>query len=228
MAACAPCRAGSSPLTRGKRRLGLCSLATGRLIPAHAGKTRGCASLRGLFRAHPRSRGENTFYRGTRLAPPGAHPRSRGENAGRFLTLAAKRAHPRSRGENAGMRQPARPFSGSSPLTRGKPGDTVPRSPNTGLIPAHAGKTRRASSCGLTTAAHPRSRGENGLDVFDVWCLSGSSPLTRGKLLPCSDVHGSMRLIPAHAGKTSAVTEATKPTWAHPRSRGENCSHLFY
>ena len=52
---------------------------------------------------------------------PGLIPAHAGKTPHVRSGLADKRAHPRSRGENAGMRQPARPRSGSSPLTRGKP-----------------------------------------------------------------------------------------------------------
>ena len=55
-------RAGSSPLTRGKRRR---SLQLGRepgLIPAHAGKTTIAASDALIMTAHPRSRGENVKW----------------------------------------------------------------------------------------------------------------------------------------------------------------------
>ena len=51
---------GSSPLTRGKRRAAASSMSHPRLIPAHAGKTARTRSGRGLNRAHPRSRGENS------------------------------------------------------------------------------------------------------------------------------------------------------------------------
>ena len=50
---------GSSPLTRGKRRLTRSELAHARLIPAHAGKTPASRHQRASGRAHPRSRGEN-------------------------------------------------------------------------------------------------------------------------------------------------------------------------
>ena len=52
-------RAGSSPLTRGKRRPGGAPLRPCRLIPAHAGKTSFHLRLLRSKRAHPRSRGEN-------------------------------------------------------------------------------------------------------------------------------------------------------------------------
>ena len=51
---------GSSPLTRGKRARLDGEEFSGGLIPAHAGKTGGGRGRRPNFRAHPRSRGENT------------------------------------------------------------------------------------------------------------------------------------------------------------------------
>ena len=60
--------AGSSPLTRGKPCVRSRGWRRGRLIPAHAGKTRAAVPTRRLARAHPRSRGENSRHR--RLAAP--------------------------------------------------------------------------------------------------------------------------------------------------------------
>ena len=51
---------------------------------------------------------------------------------------------------------------------------------------------------------------------------TGSSPLTRGKLLPPGHLDCAGRLIPAHAGKTAPSTSSPWAGWAHPRSRGEN------
>ena len=172
---------GSSPLTRGKRwtvshtrrKAGSSPLTRGKRGDAPA-----CAAFFGLIPAHA---GKTSYFADVRKAG---------------------QAHPRSRGENAALDEEGAGVEGSSPLTRGKPGDTVPRSPNTGLIPAHAGKTRRASSCGLTTAAHPRSRGENGLGRGRAGRQRGSSPLTRGKPLGPASGIAVLGLIPAHAGKT--------------------------
>ena len=70
--------------------------------------------------------------------------------------------------------------------------------------------------------AHPRSRGENpGRDPRTL-TRSGSSPLTRGKPTHRTAEAVQMRLIPAHAGKTSSGDCRAYPAWAHPRSRGEN------
>ena len=70
-------------------------------------------------------------------------------------------AHPRSRGENFDNVGKDVPFTGSSPLTRGKHDVRDRRLPGRGLIPAHAGKTRTRASRRPLSRAHPRSRGEN-------------------------------------------------------------------
>ena len=70
--------------------------------------------------------------------------------------------------------------------------------------------------------AHPRSRGENALMFFARTFVFGSSPLTRGKQLQALEDVASLRLIPAHAGKTQGSIVAVISLSAHPRSRGEN------
>ena len=52
--------------------------------------------------------------------------------------------------------------------------------------------------------------------------LYGSSPLTRGKPYAGVKAPAGWRLIPAHAGKTSATLGVPRALKAHPRSRGEN------
>ena len=154
---------GSSPLTRGKR------LAAGvvphivRLIPAHAGKTPSRMISPGSLAAHPRSRGENApdelaadFLRGssplTRGKPstpcwtPNSSrliPAHAGKTSRRRALSISRPAHPRSRGENITVSTGWEIIEGSSPLTRGKPTGLMSSVPSQGLIPAHAGKTRR-------------------------------------------------------------------------------------
>ncbi|EFF79633.1 hypothetical protein HMPREF0970_01426 [Schaalia odontolytica F0309] len=111
---------------------------------------------------------------------------------------------------------------GSSPLTRGKhlikkKGTTIWR-----LIPAHAGKTHSVTKGPRSSAAHPRSRGENALRHEGTEIVGGSSPLTRGKPVHVPGVRGPRRLIPAHAGKTIHSTNRADSCGTHPRSRGEN------
>mgnify|MGYP000977043823 CR=1 FL=1 len=93
---------------------------------------------------------------------------------------------------------------------------------NAGLIPAHAGKTAPTCAEVWPVPAHPRSRGENVTIRTICTRRTGSSPLTRGKHERFVHVQGDLRLIPAHAGKTSASPRRSSASTAHPRSRGEN------
>ena len=100
--------------------------------------------------------------------------------------------------------------------------------PEPGLIPAHAGKTESPRE-GLThVVAHPRSRGENFLMLLRLVTCPGSSPLTRGKPPPDATHVWKARLIPAHAGKTTALHDGPCQGTAHPRSRGENNTYAVW
>ena len=131
-------------------------------------------------------------------------------------------AHPRSRGENNCDVLCPRRERGSSPLTRGKHCRPFRHCRYSGLIPAHAGKTRRPGPDPGRPRAHPRSRGENRHCVGSRTRREGSSPLTRGKLSSRSRAKPVRGLIPAHAGKTTAASPGRQASPAHPRSRGEN------
>ena len=174
------------------------------------------------LRDHPRSRGENRGSRNRRGRRKGSSPLTRGKrrdaevrghvegiipaHAGKTQTGAAvrstRRDHPRSRGENL------EPFGddggrrGSSPLTRGKPYGFATVEVTQGIIPAHAGKT--PGGCGIRSSRgdHPRSRGEN---LEDHW-----------------EVLEADWIIPAHAGKTPSRPRCCRGWGDHPRSRGEN------
>ena len=174
-------RRGSSPLTRGKRP--------------------GTRSVARPTSAHPRSRGENRAWLQRWIGCGGSSPLTRGKphdarNRGLFLGLipahAGKtstpqkekticRAHPRSRGENNIEAIADSAYTGSSPLTRGKPHSRKETPRGRGLIPAHAGKTDPLTASLSRPAAHPRSRGENFARVPVGKTCAGSSPLTRGK-----------------------------------------------
>ena len=240
------CAPGSSPLTRGKPgALPPCLMICG-LIPAHAGKTPASLVSHKPTPAHPRSRGENCApWRVLRRAM-GSSPLTRGKpcalgplrcrfrlipaHAGKTrrgrLTMRRGRAHPRSRGENYPSWSRGRAGVGSSPLTRGKLNPMTATIAGARLIPAHAGKTRRTRPPSLTRRAHPRSRGENQGQRGWRRPPQGSSPLTRGKLTVRLGVPATVRLIPAHAGKTTRGPGGSLSSPAHPRSRGENLSGL--
>ena len=138
------------------------------------------------------------------------------------MTRRRPRAHPRSRGENKIARRFRGQRRGSSPLTRGKQRLWRAVPVREGLIPAHAGKTARPARRSCAPRAHPRSRGENRIITGRTCVMTGSSPLTRGKLVVRVAVELPPGLIPAHAGKTSQAGLRPRPHPAHPRSRGEN------
>ena len=233
---------GSSPLTRGKpAQVDYPSDRTG-LIPAHAGKTVLRPLGAGACAAHPRSRGENNGQSTHHRVSAGSSPLTRGKQAsdghhgiarrlipahagktlrGRFRP-ARMSAHPRSRGENRDGVLKSMSIGGSSPLTRGKHLLTLHTQSLERLIPAHAGKTCRREPSPLPMTAHPRSRGENRRLLPTQLSCRGSSPLTRGKPSAATTPIPALRLIPAHAGKTTYEGSVTFPRAAHPRSRGEN------
>ena len=176
--------------------------------------TRECGSSP-LTRGKPGRRAGHTVARGLIPAHAG---KTRWCNFGGSCTW----AHPRSRGENDGAFNWRANFPGSSPLTRGKrPAAPIPHT-NSGLIPAHAGKTRSARRRRSATRAHPRSRGENRTVTLYARGDLGSSPLTRGKHDGQGAVVADGGLIPAHAGKTFLELVGGDHGGAHPRSRGEN------
>ena len=213
---------GSSPLTRGKLvRTGHVRPSTG-LIPAHAGKTHTRAHPRyRVIGSSPLTRGKHNFS-GCEVCGDGLIPAHAGKTARPTSSGSLPGAHPRSRGENDATDKFKNTLSGSSPLTRGKRRQSAAQQPPSGLIPAHAGKTKRGDRGHGNERAHPRSRGENLIRPADAGVDAGSSPLTRGKHL-LIEAHGHLRrLIPAHAGKTSMYRQLAQNLWAHPRSRGEN------
>ena len=73
-------QSGSSPLTRGKRQSPSQTLPSLGLIPTHAGKTHAGARDRDAPRAHPHSRGENIPVRGRAPLPRGSSPLTRGKH----------------------------------------------------------------------------------------------------------------------------------------------------
>ena len=144
------------------------------------------------------------------------------------VILSAIRDHPRSRGENITRHTEPLMLDGSSPLTRGKPGHLRDERAASGIIPAHAGKTRGLRTGCMTGGDHPRSRGENRMGLATQPGELGSSPLTRGKRSDRRRNARHGRIIPAHAGKTDAVPLFDGHDGDHPRSRGENGSVLSF
>ena len=227
---------------RGKPRLSDGRRLWGRLIPAHAGKTRAPIPIDSRSAAHPRACGENLDLPLSVNLDPGSSPRMRGKPAGMPKRQGARRlipahagktgggvgggvlgaAHPRACGENKTSSFAVGISSGSSPRMRGKrPGryhDLIDRR----LIPAHAGKTFRRWETKATGGAHPRACGENPVRLCRGWACLGSSPRMRGKRSVRIASSKRAGLIPAHAGKTSMPRLLLVEPRAHPRACGEN------
>ena len=153
---------GSSPRMRGKRYVRPFALQHIGLIPAHAGKTFPAPRAIARTEAHPRACGENSDPAGQQLCNAGSSPRMRGKplytqmrhwtgglipaHAGKTQLSSARLqdrwAHPRACGENASMSTVDWVIGGSSPRMRGKRVLIDAHARATGLIPAHAGKTK--------------------------------------------------------------------------------------
>ena len=131
-------------------------------------------------------------------------------------------AHPRACGENIVFKNAFAALNGSSPRMRGKRRRRPRCARRSGLIPAHAGKTRQPCYQQSNHPAHPRACGENLHIEGVVDTPYGSSPRMRGKRSGELRSGKSVRLIPAHAGKTLSRAALYMASKAHPRACGEN------
>ena len=233
---------GSSPRMRGKLLIRRLDPGLDRLIPAHAGKTSSRAWLRAWCRAHPRACGENLREDKRRGPAPGSSPRMRGKRCISFslssgwglipahagktraspATSRQPTAHPRACGENIVFKNAFAALNGSSPRMRGKRRRRPRCARRSGLIPAHAGKTRQPCYQQSNHPAHPRACGENLHIEGLVDTPYGSSPRMRGKRLVQHVTLITVGLIPAHAGKTLLRSRCMNESRAHPRACGEN------
>ena len=130
------------------------------------------------------------------------------------------RDHPRSRGVYLPMSPCRDGGGGSSPLARGLPPVGIAASLPTGIIPARAGFTTRASFSGSGLRDHPRSRGVYLAVTVGTAATAGSSPLARGLPHVGGIEVGETRIIPARAGFTLIAVVVTSGFADHPRSRG--------
>ena len=153
---------------------------------------------------HPRSRGEYLLWLTTVPVHVGSSPLSRGilfrsevfvEGPGIIPALAGNtksptptppviRDHPRSRGEYAIPAAISSSYMGSSPLSRGIPCRIGRSAFQLGIIPALAGNTTLYNPANMPVADHPRSRGEYIWHIGHLPARCGSSPLSRGILVP--------------------------------------------
>ena len=193
---------GSSPLTRGTRKVGPDELIRLRFIPAYAGNSLRVNAFVRMNTVHPRLRGELSGAVVEVLIVGGSSPLTRGtpgsnvrpKDVLRFIPAYAGNSqdthlvrdlpsvHPRLRGELTIRISMVICTSGSSPLTRGTLNDSPYKA--------------------LTRTVHPRLRGELFIVGVNVKSRVGSSPLTRGTPLSRKRRIWLTRFIPAYAGNS--------------------------
>ena len=200
-----------------------------------------------MLRDHPRIRGEHLPARWHPQPSRGSSPHTRGALVGRGLAglpdgiipayagstrrpwpcSASCRDHPRIRGEHSSRTPSSSGSRGSSPHTRGAPLIVQDRTTSRGIIPAYAGSTSEYAEPITSVWDHPRIRGEHPIACTSWRSTAGSSPHTRGALLPSTSHHRDRGIIPAYAGSTASDTQGTRLFRDHPRIRGEHLSSAF-
>ena len=93
--------------------------------------------------------------------------------------------------------------------------------PYLGITPAHAGRRIQPMKKGASTGDHPRTRGEKCSKMHITGTRLGSPPHTRGEVNDADKNVGSIRITPAHAGRSLELTEFDEVSGDHPRTRGE-------
>ena len=130
--------------------------------------------------------------------------------------------HPRIRGEHPGGGWHWYWALGSSPHTRGAPGQQSHQDRRRWIIPAYAGSTLRRSASDCPGSDHPRIRGEHQCAGIRLGERSGSSPHTRGAHPDPRRQPRHGRIIPAYAGSTRSTARPCTTARDHPRIRGEH------
>ena len=130
--------------------------------------------------------------------------------------------HPRACGENDAYRTHDSKIQGSPPRMRGKLPTSDCKSVDNRITPAHAGKTYLLGADPCSIRDHPRACGENSLKVSTRQHRRGSPPRMRGKPHGRPNPKATVRITPAHAGKTNCGNDSTCGLQDHPRACGEN------
>ena len=197
-------------------------------------------------RNHPRMRGEHTLAQWARVRGGGSSPHARGAllaplapflRAGIIPACAGStcrstpwsrraRDHPRMRGEHSRLASPGVYSAGSYPHARGALHARGADGQSLWIIPACAGSTGHAMRSCAPPRDHPRMRGEHRCSMRSASVSRGSSPHTRGALVP-RQVRGAWQgIIPACAGSTGPPTWRSRAGRDHPRMRGEHHGRL--
>ncbi len=129
--------------------------------------------------------------------------------------------HPRWRGEQTPSTAAVTGRFGSSPRARGTEKQIAAYIDARRFIPADAGNSSAATLSMISSAVHPRGRGEQSTIRYWRSPISGSSPRARGTAKARAHGIGGTRFIPAGAGNSAPPWRSVGPSSVHPRGRGE-------
>ncbi len=213
---------GSSPRARGTRREVGPVVGLIRFIPAGAGNTGDIRSDKDVIRgSSPRARGtrQALLFTGElrRFIPAGA-----GNTELKFEIQKPNPVHPRGRGEHCSWMESGSHSCGSSPRARGTLVNPLCDDERQRFIPAGAGNTTWRRCRRLSSAVHPRGRGEHFSHLLWYTSRTGSSPRARGTRLMSGRALAPVRFIPAGAGNTEQEPLLCSTRTVHPRGRGEH------
>ena len=90
-----------------------------------------------------------------------------------------------------------------------------------GITPAHAGKSPLCYTYFSRSWDHPRACGEKAPRKLIGVVSLGSPPRMRGKESATQTLYGITRITPAHAGKSPLCYTYFSRSWDHPRACGE-------
>ena len=153
----------------------------------------------------------------------GITPVCAGKRAAAHQRRRSGKDHPRVCGEKTLYIGIGRTVVGSPPHVRGKVTFAVTFSIAPGITPAYAGKREMPPTGAARTRDHPRTCGEKFSPAVAAQFWKGSPPHMRGKGAGIKLNIASMRITPAHAGKSACSSSSSGAPWDHPRVCGEKC-----
>ena len=111
---------------------------------------------------------------------------------------------------------------------RGKEARSIVGIVDSGITPAHAGKSEiRALRFGIHQD-HPRTCGEKIVAARTKLHSGGSPPHMRGKVLHLFQRVSGKGITPAHAGKRPKRGRSSTRIWDHPRTCGEKNFAVYF
>ena len=173
-----------------------------RITPAPAGKTSPSQVNPNSYKDHPRTCGENAYNLSRTKSYKGSPPHLRRAYSGKER-IKQEKDHPRTCGEDFECIRTNGSHKGSPPHLRGtRLKSRSLLSVSIRITPAPAGKTVPLMSFHLQIQDHPRTCGENAVQLQVLKNTTGSPPHLRGKLAKRNSTGGNAGITPAPAGKT--------------------------